>query len=332
MKARACPEESSSEPEADVAASDRGKEEEAGSPMPRSLSPTTTSQMQARKKRRGIIEKRRRDRINNSLSELRRLVPTAFEKQGSSKLEKAEILQMTVDHLRMLHATGGRGLWDARAFAVDYRTIGFRECLTEVVRYLGLLEGQSSTATDPIQLRLLSHLNSCVAEMEPPPAAPTPLLPLQPWPGSLIHPAIAPAAQVHVPRREQAPALAVLAASSVVCPGLALRATPMMCRIPNAATPASTNRMASSRRRSRAPVVTSSTPSSGSSESLREAAAPWSSHIATFLFSSASSLARTPAVPDYLSPSLLNPLTRGREIKTETARLCHSWTTEIGAF
>ncbi len=31
-----------------------------------------------------IIEKRRRDRINNSLSELRRLVPTAFEKQVRS--------------------------------------------------------------------------------------------------------------------------------------------------------------------------------------------------------------------------------------------------------
>jgi len=60
----------------------------------------------SRKKRRGIIEKRRRDRINNSLSELRRLVPTAFEKQGSAKLEKAEILQMTVDHLKMLHAKG----------------------------------------------------------------------------------------------------------------------------------------------------------------------------------------------------------------------------------
>lgn len=29
--------------------------------------------------------------------------------QGSSKLEKAEILQMTVDHLKMLHATGGTG-------------------------------------------------------------------------------------------------------------------------------------------------------------------------------------------------------------------------------
>ena len=53
-----------------------------------------------RKRRRGIIEKRRRDRINTSLSELKRLVPQALEKSGSAKLEKAEILQMTVEHLK----------------------------------------------------------------------------------------------------------------------------------------------------------------------------------------------------------------------------------------
>lgn len=29
--------------------------------------------------------------------------------KGSAKLEKAEILQMTVDHLKMLQATGGKG-------------------------------------------------------------------------------------------------------------------------------------------------------------------------------------------------------------------------------
>ena len=29
--------------------------------------------------------------------------------QGSAKLEKAEILQMTVDHLKMMQATGGKG-------------------------------------------------------------------------------------------------------------------------------------------------------------------------------------------------------------------------------
>lgn len=63
----------------------------------------------SRKKRRGVIEKKRRDRINSSLSELKRLVPSAFEKQGSAKLEKAEILQLTVDHLKMLHS---KGMWN----------------------------------------------------------------------------------------------------------------------------------------------------------------------------------------------------------------------------
>ena len=63
-------------------------------------------QLQSRKKRRGVIEKKRRDRINLSLTELKRLVPTAFEKQGSAKLEKAEILQLTVDHLKTLHSKG----------------------------------------------------------------------------------------------------------------------------------------------------------------------------------------------------------------------------------
>lgn len=63
-------------------------------------------QLISRKKRRGVIEKKRRDKINNSLIELKRLVPSCFEKQGSSKLEKAEILQLTVDHLKTLHAKG----------------------------------------------------------------------------------------------------------------------------------------------------------------------------------------------------------------------------------
>ena len=60
----------------------------------------------SRKRRRGVIEKKRRDRINSSLTELKRLVPSAYEKQGSAKLEKAEILQLTVDHLKALHARG----------------------------------------------------------------------------------------------------------------------------------------------------------------------------------------------------------------------------------
>ncbi|CAD7691703.1 hairy/enhancer-of-split related with YRPW motif protein 2 isoform X1 [Vulpes vulpes] len=153
----------------------------------RSNSPTTTSQIMARKKRRGIIEKRRRDRINNSLSELRRLVPTAFEKQGSAKLEKAEILQMTVDHLKMLQATGGKGYFDAHALALDFMSIGFRECLGEVARYLSSVEGLDSS--DPLRARLVSHLSTCASQREAAAVtsslAPRPPPPPQPWAAAL---------------------------------------------------------------------------------------------------------------------------------------------------
>ncbi|XP_037548787.1 hairy/enhancer-of-split related with YRPW motif-like protein [Nematolebias whitei] len=165
-------------------------QEDSYCPVTGSMSPGSASQILARKKRRGIIEKRRRDRINHSLSELRRLVPSAFEKQGSSKLEKAEILQMTVDHLKLLHAMGGKGYFDARALAVDYRTLGFRECVGEVVRYLSSLEGESP---DPIGARLVSHLSHCASELDPvllqsPPAS---ALPFPPWPWASF-PQIAP--------------------------------------------------------------------------------------------------------------------------------------------
>uniref|UniRef100_A0A4W6DGN8 Hes related family bHLH transcription factor with YRPW motif like n=1 Tax=Lates calcarifer TaxID=8187 RepID=A0A4W6DGN8_LATCA len=156
-------------------------QEDSYCPVTGSMSPGSASQILARKKRRGIIEKRRRDRINHSLSELRRLVPSAFEKQGSSKLEKAEILQMTVDHLKLLHAMGGKGYFDARALAVDYRTLGFRECVGEVVRYLSSLEGESP---DPIGARLVSHLSHCASELDPLllQSAPASALPFPPWP------------------------------------------------------------------------------------------------------------------------------------------------------
>ncbi|XP_062385483.1 hairy/enhancer-of-split related with YRPW motif protein 1 isoform X2 [Sardina pilchardus] len=140
-------------------------DENGGRNSPRDpMSPVATTHVQARKRRRGIIEKRRRDRINNSLTELRRLVPSAFEKQGSAKLEKAEILQMTVDHLKMLHAAGGKGYFEAHALALDYRALGWRECVAECVRYLGLLEGLDSA--DPLRVRLLAHLNSYAVQRD----------------------------------------------------------------------------------------------------------------------------------------------------------------------
>ncbi|KAM9099014.1 hairy/enhancer-of-split related with YRPW motif protein 1 [Sminthopsis crassicaudata] len=155
------------------------------SSAPGSMSPSTSSQILARKRRRGIIEKRRRDRINNSLSELRRLVPSAFEKQGSAKLEKAEILQMTVDHLKMLHSAGGKGYFDAHALAMDYRSLGFRECLAEVARYLSIIEGLDTS--DPLRVRLVSHLNNYASQREAANSAHTGIGHI-PWGSAFGHP------------------------------------------------------------------------------------------------------------------------------------------------
>ncbi|XP_011833065.1 PREDICTED: hairy/enhancer-of-split related with YRPW motif-like protein isoform X1 [Mandrillus leucophaeus] len=302
------------------------------SQMARPLSTPSPSQMQARKKRRGIIEKRRRDRINSSLSELRRLVPTAFEKQGSSKLEKAEVLQMTVDHLKMLHATGGTGFFDARALAVDFRSIGFRECLTEVIRYLGVLEGPSSRA-DPVRIRLLSHLNSYAAEMEPSPTHAGPLA-FAAWPWSFFHscpglPALS--HQLAVLGRVPGPVLPNT--SSPAYPIPALRTAPIR-RATGIILPARRNvlpsRGASSTRRAR-PLERPATPVpvAPSSRAARN------SHITPLLRSSSPTPPGPIGSAAYVAVPAPNSSSPGPAGRPGGAMLYHSWVseiTEIGAF
>ncbi|XP_034937446.1 hairy/enhancer-of-split related with YRPW motif protein 1-like [Chelonus insularis] len=118
----------------------------------------------SRKRRRGMIEKKRRDRINASLGELRRLVPAAARDPHSGKLEKAEILQLTVEHLRTLRNKGPEG-YDSTKLAMDYHAVGWGECAAEVGRYLVTMEGLDER--DPLRLRLLSHLQSFHREHPP---------------------------------------------------------------------------------------------------------------------------------------------------------------------
>ena len=120
-----------------------------------------------RKRRRGVIEKKRRDRINCSLNELKRLVPMALEKSASAKLEKAEILQMTVEHLKAIESPSSDSKTpssdpNSHRFAMDYHGFGFRECAAEVARYLSSVEGLDSQ--DPLRLRLMSHLQIFAAQ------------------------------------------------------------------------------------------------------------------------------------------------------------------------
>lgn len=47
---------------------------------------------------------------------------------------------------------------------MDYRGLGFRECLAETARYLSIIEGLDSA--DPLRIRLVSHLNNYASQRE----------------------------------------------------------------------------------------------------------------------------------------------------------------------
>ena len=53
---------------------------------------------------------------------------------------------------------------DPTSLAMDYRSVGFRECAAEVARYLVTVEGLD--IQDPLRLRLMSHLQCYSAQRE----------------------------------------------------------------------------------------------------------------------------------------------------------------------
>uniref|UniRef100_A0A1A8GU38 Hairy-related 9 n=1 Tax=Nothobranchius korthausae TaxID=1143690 RepID=A0A1A8GU38_9TELE len=117
-----------------------------------------------RKSSKPIMEKRRRARINESLLQLKTLILDALKKDSSrhSKLEKADILEMTVKHLRNLQRVQMSALSADATVLSKYRA-GFNECTNEVTRFLSTSEGVSVE----VRSRLLNHLSSCMSQMMP---------------------------------------------------------------------------------------------------------------------------------------------------------------------
>uniref|UniRef100_A0A8C0FS96 Hes family bHLH transcription factor 4 n=1 Tax=Bubo bubo TaxID=30461 RepID=A0A8C0FS96_BUBBB len=107
------------------------------------------------------MEKRRRARINESLGQLKTLILDALKKDSSrhSKLEKADILEMTVKHLRNLQRAQMTAALSADPTVLGKYRAGFNECMNEVTRFLSTCEGVN---TD-VRTRLLSHLSACLA-------------------------------------------------------------------------------------------------------------------------------------------------------------------------
>nr|XP_045374763.1 transcription factor HES-4 [Camelus bactrianus] len=111
------------------------------------------------------MEKRRRARINESLAQLKTLILDALRKDSSrhSKLEKADILEMTVRHLQSLRRVQMTAALSADPAVLGKYRAGFSECLAEVNRFLAGCEG---VPTD-VRSRLLGHLAACLGQLGP---------------------------------------------------------------------------------------------------------------------------------------------------------------------
>ncbi|XP_075459740.1 transcription factor HES-4 [Ascaphus truei] len=116
-----------------------------------------------RKSSKPIMEKRRRARINESLGQLKTLILDALKKDSSrhSKLEKADILEMTVKHLRNLQRVQMTAALTADPTVLGKYRAGFNECMNEVTRFLSTCEG----VNPEVRTRLLGHLSGCLGQI-----------------------------------------------------------------------------------------------------------------------------------------------------------------------
>ncbi|XP_053729389.1 hairy-related 8.2 isoform X1 [Synchiropus splendidus] len=111
-----------------------------------------TGVKEERKMRKPLIERKRRERINNCLDQLKETVIGAF-RLDQSKLEKADILEMTVKHLQNIQGQKFTDPTHSLEAQQKYST-GYIQCIHEVHNMLLTCEWMDKT----LGSRLLNHL------------------------------------------------------------------------------------------------------------------------------------------------------------------------------
>ncbi|CAF3419086.1 unnamed protein product [Rotaria socialis] len=81
-----------------------------------------------------LIEKRRRDRMNSCLSELLELIPHK-NNDSQRRIEKTEIIEMAIDHIRQLIATMEKNSKRTESNLDAYQT-GYRNAVSDVFEFL----------------------------------------------------------------------------------------------------------------------------------------------------------------------------------------------------
>ena len=117
---------------------------------------------QYRKVMKPLLERKRRARINKCLDELKDLMVYALQSEGESiaKLEKADVLELTVKHLQKLKRQ--RMLQANPALDMDRYRSGFTSCANEVSRCLATIPGVNVA----VGTTLMSHLGARISSLD----------------------------------------------------------------------------------------------------------------------------------------------------------------------
>ncbi|XP_055691590.1 enhancer of split m7 protein-like [Lutzomyia longipalpis] len=134
------------------------KQGKSPSPQPEPVSRT----YQYRKVMKPMLERKRRARINRCLDELKELMVTALQSEGEnvSKLEKADILELTVRHLHKLRRQ--QRLCANPVIDSDRFRAGFTHAANEVSRCLASTPGVDVT----LGTKLMTHLGHRLNELD----------------------------------------------------------------------------------------------------------------------------------------------------------------------
>ena len=133
---------------------------------------------QYRKIMKPLLERKRRARINGCLDELKDLMVDALQSEGESinKLEKADVLELTVNHLRKLKRQ--QMLQSNPALDMDRYRSGYTACASEVSRFMSSVPGVNIT----FGTQLMSHLGASVSAIDREACNTSPVLPMSSLP------------------------------------------------------------------------------------------------------------------------------------------------------
>jgi len=160
---------------------------------------------QYRKVMKPMLERKRRARINKCLDELKDLMVNALQSEGESiaKLEKADVLELTVTHLKKLQQRNQLSIKPIPSDQDKFRE-GYSRCASEVSRCLASVPGVDVT----LGTKLMTHLGISLTHHEK--RAPLTILVPQPQPS----PALSSASSGYSSAEELSPAPSTSSSSS----------------------------------------------------------------------------------------------------------------------